>query len=134
MVNLKSTLFQRWILWMNERWQIDVESTWLSGWTTSRRCFNIYQRWINIESLLGESRCFKVDVFIPGATSGDIVDKTDDILEGKRESLIVHLGMNDLINNVNLLNSIKKMLIKSKTPPPILRYVSQIFLGETKEI
>ena len=34
-------------------WQIDVESTWISRWTTSRRYFNIYQRWINVECLLG---------------------------------------------------------------------------------
>ena len=57
-VNPKSTLNQwiemSWIveLSMNQRWQIDVESTWISGWVTSRRCFNIYQRWINVECLL----------------------------------------------------------------------------------
>ena len=38
---------------MNERWQIDVESTWISRWQTSRHYFNIYQRWINVEYLLG---------------------------------------------------------------------------------
>ena len=52
-VNPKSTLFQRWILSMNKRWQIGVDSTWVSGWLTSRRYFNIYLRWINIEYLLG---------------------------------------------------------------------------------
>ena len=57
-VNPKSTLFQRWILSMNQRWQIDVESTWISGWPTSRRYFNIYQHWINVECLLG--KCPKV--------------------------------------------------------------------------
>ena len=53
-VNPKSTLFQRWIWSMNQRWQIDVESTWISRWPTSRRYFNIYQRWINVECLLGK--------------------------------------------------------------------------------
>ena len=52
-VNPKSTLFQRWILSINQRWQIDVESTWISCWPTSRRYFNIYKRWINAECLLG---------------------------------------------------------------------------------
>ena len=52
-VNPKSALFQRWILSMNQRWQIHIESTWVSGWPTSQRYFSIYQRWINVESLLG---------------------------------------------------------------------------------
>ena len=38
---------------MNQHWQIDVESTWISRWPTSRRYFDIYQRWINVECLLG---------------------------------------------------------------------------------
>ena len=84
----------------------------------------------------GLSKSKKVDVLnIPGATRVDIVDKIDDVLEGKSESLIVHVGTNDLTNNVNLLNNVKKLLIKSKTPPPILRLVSQtLLLEETKEI
>ena len=52
-VNAKSTLFQRWLLSLNQRWQINVESTWILRWPTSRRYFNIFQRWINIECLLG---------------------------------------------------------------------------------
>ena len=66
----------------------------------------------------GLSKSKKVDVLnIPGATSGDIVDKIDDVLKGKPESLIAHVGKNDLIRNVNLLSNVKKL----KTPPPILR-------------
>ena len=34
---------------MNQCWQINVESTWITRWPTSRRYFNIYQRWINVE-------------------------------------------------------------------------------------
>ena len=47
---------------MNQRWQIDVESTWISRCPTSRRYFNIYQRWINVECLLGciQSECGKI--------------------------------------------------------------------------
>ena len=52
-VNPKSTLFQRWILSMNQRWQIDVEAMWISHWPTWRRYFNIYHCWINVECLLG---------------------------------------------------------------------------------
>ena len=52
-VNPKSTSFQRWILSMNQRWQIVIESTWISGWPTSRCYLNIYQYWINVEYLLG---------------------------------------------------------------------------------
>ena len=48
-VKPKSTLFQRWILSINQRWQIDVELTWISRWPTS-------QRWINVECLLGIER------------------------------------------------------------------------------
>ena len=54
-VNPKSTFFQRWILSINQRWQIDVESTWIWRWPTSRRYFYIYQRWINVECLIGET-------------------------------------------------------------------------------
>ena len=62
-VNPKSTLFQRWILSMNQRCQIDVESTWISGWTTSWRYFNIYQSWINVECLLGLFYFYSIFIF-----------------------------------------------------------------------
>ena len=64
----------------------------------------------------GLSKSKKVDILnIPGAISGDIVDKIDGVLEGKPESLIVHVGTNDLTNNVNLLNNIKSIVNKVKT-------------------
>lgn len=47
------------------------------------------------------------------ATSGDIADKTNGLLELKLESLTVYVSTNDLPNNVNVLNSkskIKKFL------------------------
>ena len=62
-VNPKSTLFQRWIWSMNQRWQIDVESTWISRWPESRRYFNIYQCWINGECLLSSFRSSSPEVF-----------------------------------------------------------------------
>ena len=67
----------------------------------------------------GLSKSKKVDILnIPGDTSGDIVDKIDDVLEGKSESLIVHVGTNDQTNNVNLLNNVKKIVNKVKTTSP----------------
>ena len=38
----------------------------------------------------------------------------DYILEGKPQSLIVHVGTNNLTNDVNLLNNIKKIVNKIK--------------------
>ena len=55
----------------------------------------------------GLSKSKKVEVLnFPGTTSTDIVNKMDDILEDKPQSLIVHLGTNDLTNDVNLLNNV----------------------------
>ena len=53
------------------------------------------------------SKSKKVDVLnITGATSGDIADKIDDVLKGKLESLIVHVGTNNpmSISSVMLKN------------------------------
>ena len=45
----------------------------------------------------------------PGAISTDIVENIDEILENQQpKSLIVHVGTNDLTNDVNLLNNVKK--------------------------
>ena len=67
----------------------------------------------------GLSKSKKVDVLnIPGHTSGDIVDKIDDILKGKQESLIVHVDRNNLTYNVNLLSNIKKIVNEVKNTSP----------------
>ena len=42
----------------------------------------------------------------------------DDILEDKPQSLIVHAGTNDLTNDVNLLNNVKKIVNKTKKKSP----------------
>ena len=54
-VNPKSTLFQRWICSMNQRWQIDAESTWIS-----RR--DVISTYINVESTL--SVCWVLPVYL----------------------------------------------------------------------
>ena len=72
------------------------------------------------------------DLNIPGATSGDIVDKIDDVLEGKPESLIVHIGTNDLTNNVNLLNNVKKIVNKAKNTSDTALIFSNIIIRRDK--
>ena len=54
----------------------------------------------------------------PGATSTDIVNKIDDILVDKPQSLIVCGGTNDPTNDVNLLNNVKKIANKTKKKSP----------------
>ena len=61
----------------------------------------------------------KVEVLnFPGTNTTDIVNKMDDILEDKPQSLIAHLGTNDLTNDVNLLNNVKKNVNKTKKKSP----------------
>ena len=67
----------------------------------------------------GLSKSKKVEALnFPGATSTDIVNKIDDILEDKPQSLIVHVGTNALTNDVNLLNNVKKIVNKTKKKSP----------------
>ena len=58
----------------------------------------------------GLSKSKNVEVInFPGATSTDIVKNIDKILESQLpKSLIVHVGTNDLTNDANLLNNVKK--------------------------
>ena len=67
----------------------------------------------------GLSKSKKVEVInFPGATSTDIVEKIDDILEHHPKSLVVHVGTNDLTNDANLLNNVKKIVNKTKKKSP----------------
>ena len=43
-----------------------------------------------------------------------LVDKIDDVLEGKLGSLIVLVSTNDLPNNANILNNVKSIVNKVK--------------------
>ena len=47
-----------------------------------------------------------------------IVDKIDVILDDKPNSIILHVGTNDLTNDVNLLNNVKKIVNKTKKKSP----------------
>ena len=51
-------------------------------------------------------------VNFPGGTSEKILEKLDDIIKEQPEDLIVHVGTNDLTNNVNLLTNVKKIFNK----------------------
>ena len=49
---------------------------------------------------------------LPGSTSEKILEKLDDIIKEHPDDLIVHVGTNDLTNNVNLLTNVKKIFNK----------------------
>ena len=71
------------------------------------------------------SKTKKVDVLkFPGATSADIVIKIDDVLDEKPESIIIHVGTNDLTNDINLLSNVKKIVNKTNkiSPNTILKF------------
>ena len=77
------------------------------------------------------SKSKKVDVLnFPGATSADVVTKIDDVLNKKPASLIVHVGRNDLTNDINLLSNVKKLLIKLTRHLPIQFWLFQILFFE----
>ena len=66
---------------------------------------------------LSKSKKVEVSNFL-GATSTDIFNKMDDILEDKPQSLIVHVGTKDLTNDANLLNNVKEIVNKTKKKLP----------------
>ena len=47
-------------------------------------------------------------VNFPSGTSEKILEKLDNIIKEQSNDLTVHVGTNDLTNNVNLLNNVKK--------------------------
>ena len=85
------------------------------------------------EKGLSKSHNVKVKNY-PGATSEDILDKIDDLLKVKPGSLLVHVGTSHLTNNVNLLNSVKKMVKKVKNSSPSTKIVfSSVILYKDKK-
>ena len=65
------------------------------------------------------SKSEKVEVLkFPGATSRAIVGKIDDVLNQKPESLIVHVGTNNLTNEISFLKNIKKLTPKQSKNHP----------------
>ena len=75
---------------------------------------------LNSINSCGLSKSKEVDVLnFPGATSSDVLTKIDDVLNKKPASLIVHVGTNDLTNDVNLLSNVKKIPKKLTRHLPI---------------
>ena len=47
-----------------------------------------------------------------GGTTEKITNQLDDLIKGKPEDLIVHVGTNDIANKVNIFNTVKKIFRK----------------------
>ena len=83
------------------------------------------------------SRSKKVDVLnFLGATNSDIVNEIDEVLKRKPESLIIHIGTNDLTNNINLLSDFKKIVnnVKKTSPYAVLSFSDIVFRKDKKNI
>ena len=66
------------------------------------------------------SKTHKVRVInFPGGTSEKMTDHLDDLIKGKPDDLIVHVGTNDIANNVNLLNNVRKIFRKVSKDSPL---------------
>ena len=63
-------------------------------------------------------------VNFPGCTNEKILEKLDDIIKEQPDDLIVHVGTNDLTNNVNPLTNVKKIFNKSRHRHPLRFHLS----------
>ena len=85
----------------------------------------------------GLSKTKKVNVLnITGATSTSILTKIDDVLDKKPESIIIHVGTNDLTNDVHLLSNVKKIVSKTNrtSPNTSLSFSNIIFRKDKRNI
>ena len=86
----------------------------------------------------GQSKSKNVAVInFPGATSTNNVENIDEILENQQpKSLIVQIGTNDLTNDVNLLNNVKKIVSKTKkkSPNTVLTFSNIIVRKDKKNL
>ena len=65
-------------------------------------------------------------------TGSNITDKKDDVLDDKPESLIVHVGTNNLTSDINLLNKKIVTKTKEKSPNTTLRFWNIIICKDKK--
>ena len=108
-----------------------------------KKASKIYQKVVIIgDSMLnninsrGLTKSKEVDVLnFPGATISDVSTKIDDVLNKKPASLIIHVGTNDLKNDINLLLNVKKIVNKTNkiSPNIVLTFSSIIFRKESRE-
>ena len=90
----------------------------------------------NINSC-GLSKLKEVDVLnFLSATSGKVLTKIGNVLNKKKASLIVHVGANDLTNDINLLSNVKKIVNKTNktSPNTILTFSNIIFRKDKKNL
>ena len=90
---------------------------------------------LNNISEKGLSKTHKVRVInFVGGTSEKITDQLDDLIKGKPDDLIVHVGTNDIANDVNLFNNVKKIFRKvSEDYPSTQLAFSSIIVRKDKE-
>ena len=90
---------------------------------------------LNNLSEKGLSKTHKVRVInFPGGTSEKITDQLGDLIKGNPDALVVHVGTNDISNNVNLLNNVKKIFRKvSKDSPSIQLALSSIIVRKDEK-
>ena len=83
----------------------------------------------------GLSKIHKVRVInFLGGTSEKITDQLDDLIKGKPDDLIIHVRSNDIANDVNLLNNVKKIFRKvSKDSPSTQLAFSSIIVRKDKK-
>ena len=64
------------------------------------------------------------------------MNEIDEVLKGKPESLIIHIGTNDPTNNINLLTNVKKIVYKVKktSPDTVLSFSDMVFRKDKKNI
>ena len=92
---------------------------------------------IGVKGEKGLSRAHNVKVTnFPGGTSDKIVKKLDDLIKDKPNDLVIHIGTNDLTNNVKLLNNVKKILkkVSANVPSTSLAFSSIIVRKGKKNI
>ena len=82
----------------------------------------------------GLSKTHKVRVInFSGGTSAKITDQLDDLIKGKPDDLVVHVGANDIANNIILLNNVKKIFKEvSKDSPCTQLAFSSIIVRKDK--
>ena len=83
------------------------------------------------------SRTHKVKVTnFPGGATDEIVEKLDNIIKDKPDDLVIHIGTNDLMNNVKLLNNVKKILkkVSANAPSTNLAFSSIIVRKDIRNI
>ena len=82
--------------------------------------------------IIGDSMLNNINA--KGLSKSKKFDKIDDVLEGKPESLIVHVGTNDLTNNVNLLSNVKKIVNKVKNTSDTALIFSNIIRRDKRNL